>query len=582
MLVLGIHTGHNATAFLLHNGSVIGGLSQEKLNNIKNSADFPAQVIRALLSETGHKLTDIEQIAIAGHQVFPVRCYDYLFEPQVHDGAQRTGLAGFIRKLETYLPRIVFGPLFTLLRNFRQKALLNEGRRELFQNLTALGLGKVKVVYVDHHTCHARAAFHAFGGKGPALIFTADGSGDGQSATLTHVDANGIWELLGASPQTASLGGIYSSTTRFLGMRPLEHEYKVMGLAPYAKGYADSLYNRVFEPVIDLDPENPYRFRSALNCTRFYDHLTRTAVGERFDNIAAAAQRLIEERVMAWVKDAVQRTGIRNAYFGGGLFMNVKLNMRIQELTCLESIHFLPSCGDESNALGAAYAIQHTHHAPVPLHDLYLGLSFNADEIKRVLERYDVYSRFTVERPHNMTETISTLLANGEIVARFDGRNEWGARSLGNRAILAHPGRMESFFTVNDQIKCRDFWMPFAPTVLDTAAPRYLKNWSITRTPAPHMITAFHATELGRSELCAAVHRGDGTLRPQVLTHDINPQYYELIKAFEEKTGIGAVLNTSFNLHGKPLVATPDQALDTLEQSGLRHLVMGPFLISKT
>ncbi|MBE0533521.1 MAG: hypothetical protein IH626_22085 [Rhodospirillales bacterium] len=172
-------------------------------------------------------------------------------------------------------------------------------------------------------------------------------------------------------------------------------------------------------------------------------------------------------------------------------------------------------------------------------------------------------------------------MAEGHVVARFAGRNEWGARSLGNRAILAHPGRMESFYTINDQIKCRDFWMPFAPTILDGAAPKYLENWSMERTPAPFMITAFKATPLGQTELCAAIHHGDGTVRPQVLRRDANPDYYDLVRRFENKTGIGAVLNTSFNLHGKPLAATPEQALDTLRHSELRYLAIGPFLVSK-
>ena len=180
-----------------------------------------------------------------------------------------------------------------------------------------------------------------------------------------------------------------------------------------------------------------------------------------------------------------------------------------------------------------------------------------------------------------MNETVAGLLADGHVVARFAGGNEWGARSLGNRAILAHPGRMESFYTVNDQIKCRDFWMPFAPSVLDSAADQYLEGWSMDRTPAPFMITAFQSTEMGREKLVAALHRGDGTLRPQVLTEDANPDYYDLIKRFEAKTGTGAVLNTSLNRHGHPLAATPEQALDTLVHSGLQYLAIGSFLVKK-
>jgi carbamoyltransferase len=581
MRVLGLHCGHNATVFLLDDGVVKAGLSQEKLDDVKNSAGFPADAIRAMLVELDLRTEDIDEVAIAGHDVYPQRCYDYLFRKEVTDDASRTGLVGLARKLDAALIGKIAPELLNPLRHYRQKSLVAEGRRELRANLAALGLDRVPVTHIDHHTCHARAAFHGLGGEGPALIFTADGSGDDASAKITLVDERGHWTELGVTPLSSSLGGIYSATTRFLGMRTLEHEYKVMGLAPYAKEYADAVYKRVFEPAIDLDPANPFAFRAKTNCMRFYDHLVKVAVGERFDNLAAAVQRLIEERVLAWVEHAVAKAGVRKAYFGGGLFMNVKLNMRIQELACLEEAHFMPSCGDESNALGAAYAVQQVRGPVQPLENLYLGLSYGADEIEHCLARQNVRSTCQVDRPDDLNERVAVLLAEGRVVARFAGRNEWGARSLGNRAILAHPGRMESFYTINDQIKCRDFWMPFAPTILDSAAPKYLENWSIERTPAPYMITAFKATPLGQKELRAAIHHGDGTVRPQVLRRDANPDYYDLVKRFENKTGIGAVLNTSFNLHGKPLAATPEQALDTLRHSDLRYLAIGPFLVSK-
>ncbi len=581
MNILGIHAGHNASVFLLRDGKVIAGLSQEKLDDVKNSATFPGDVIEVLLKQAGLTSSAIDHVAIAGKQIYPRRSYDYLFQREVTDGRTRSGLLGFAHTLEEALPARLSSLLFSPLRTLRQKRLLSDGRKELEEHLQAAGLAQTPRTHIDHHTCHARAAYHALAGQGPTLIFTADGSGDHVSATVTAVDEAGHWTRLGVTGEGASIGGIYSATTRFLGMRPLEHEYKVMGLAPYAKSYADAVYERVFAPAVDIDPRNPFRFTSSLDTRKFYDHLKAHAVGERFDNIAAAAQRLIEERVLAWIQSAVAETGIRRAYFGGGLFMNVKLNKRIQECDHLDHTHFLPSCGDESNALGAAYAIAAQDGATQPLDHLYLGMAFDAQEIETCLNVYSERLQLDITRPDDLGGKVAEILAQGHVVARFAGANEWGARSLGNRAILAHPGRMESFFTVNDQIKCRDFWMPFAPTILDTAAPRYLKDWSMARTPAPHMITAFDTLPPGRTELCAALHRGDGTLRPQVLIRDINPDYYDLIQAFEDKTGIGAVLNTSLNLHGKPLAATPQQAMDTLVNSGLTYLAIGPFLVRK-
>jgi len=582
MIILGIHVGHNASVFLLDDGVVKAGLSQEKLDDIKNSAAFPADVIRVVLQQANLSPEGIDHIAIAGHQIYPSRCYDYLFKSQPSDGTTRIGIVGMAHKLKGALPRALTSILFAPLLRYRQNRLLQGGRRELEENLQRLGLENIPRTHVEHHTCHARAAFHALNGTGPALIFTADGSGDHVSSTVTSVDERGTWKCLGETGEAASVGGIYSATTRFLGMRPLEHEYKVMGLAPYAKSYADDVYDRVFAPTLLSRKDKPFGFSSSVDTRQFYEYLVDTAVGERFDNIAAAAQRLIEDRVLSWVESSVAKTGIHRAYFSGGLFMNVKLNKRIQELECLENAFFMPSCGDESNALGAAYSIALEAGKVKALDNLYLGVAYTPSAIEAQLEESAKDHALEFERPQNLTETVAQLLADGYVVARFSGANEFGARSLGNRAILAHPGRMESFFTINDQIKQRDFWMPFAPTVLDTSASLYLENWTMERTPAPHMITAFQSTDKGRVDLCAAIHRGDGTLRPQVLTRDVNPDYYDLIKAFEGKTKIGAVLNTSLNLHGKPLAATPSQALDTLLGSDLNYLVLGPFLVRKT
>ncbi len=581
MRILGIHSGHNSTAFLMEDGAVTAGLSQEKVDGIKNSAAFPIGAIESILAQVDLAPDDIDEIAMAGVQTFPSRCYDYLFHDDLNDGASRSGVVGLARRLERSALGSMAPGIFRALRRSRQKSLLTEGRIELQRHLTALHLNLAPRSHVDHHICHARAAFHGLGSETPALIFTADGSGDGVSATVTRVDEDGVWTCLGATLETESLGGLYSATTRFLGMRPLEHEYKVMGLAPYAKHYAEAVYERIFRPVIDLDPDNPFKFKTSVASRQFYDYLIHTASGERFDNIAAAVQRVLEERVIAWIRHAVKKTGIRHVYFGGGLFMNVKLNMLIQELDCLDAAYFLPSCGDESIALGAAYVAASKHGAVQPLADLYLGRPYDDSEIEQFLKSHASTAQYKIERLTNMTDRVADLLAEGSIVARFSGRNEWGARSLGNRAILAHPGYMESFFTINDQIKSRDFWMPFAPTILDRAAPRYLEDWSMKRTPAPHMITAFCATPEGRRDLCAAIHRGDNTLRPQVLTPHANPEYYALIAAFETRTGIGAVLNTSLNLHGNPLAASPAQAMETLDGSGLRYLAIGSFLVSK-
>ena len=582
MRILGIYCGHNATAVLMQDGEVVAALSEEKLDNIKNSAGFPAKAIAAILKEHELSAADIDHIAMASNEVFPRRCYDYLAHPSNQE--ELALKSKIVRSVERGVVGKLLPPLFQALRDYRYKELVEEGLEELEVTLTELDLASIPRTHVEHHECHATSAFYGLdpsAGADPALIFSLDGSGDRLCATVTIWNGQ-EWRRIAETPSSASLGSIYSLTTRFLGMRILEHEYKVMGLAPYCKDYYRSVFERVFEPVIRLDDRNPLVFKAECDTARFYDYLVENAVGERFDNVAGAVQHLIEERTTAWIREAIKSSGISRIFTSGGVFMNVKLNKRIQEMPEVSQCFFMPSCGDESIALGAAYSVARANGIAVqPLSDLYLGLSYSDDQISEFVNENGLEQRFAVRASDDIECDVAELLASRQIVARVSGNNEWGARSLCNRAILAHPSYIESFYTVNDQIKCRDFWMPFAPTILDSAAHKYLQDYDPDRAEAPYMITAFSATELGIKELRASIHQGDHTLRPQVLRPEHNPTYYRLVKEFEALSGIGAVLNTSFNLHGYPLAATLDQALMTFEQSGLRHMALGSFLISK-
>ena len=582
MLIMSLHAGHNATVGLLHEGRVIGLLSQEKLDNVKNSAAFPIDAARSLLEECSLDWGDVDAVAIAGNDIFPAYCYDYLFSARGGQLNRVSLLKSAARRMEQGAFGRALPGLFHMARRYRKETLVKQGRAELLEKIAQTPLRGKRIAHIEHHECHAYSAY--FGMRRDdtvALIFTADGSGDDICATVS-VFRDGKVERIAATPTEASLGGIYSNTTRFLGMKILEHEYKVMGLAPYCKGYQKDAYERIFSPTIDLDPENPLKFKSKVDASHFDSYLVRNAIGERFDNIAGAVQELLEERITRWIRTAIAKTGIHNIYTGGGVFMNVKLNMRIQDMDDVERAHFLPSAGDESNPIGAGYALAlECGDDPKPLDSLYLGVSFSRDELAAFIETNDLRSQYTVSEPADIESEIADLLAAREVVARFAGRCEWGARSLGNRAILAHPGHMASFYIVNDLIKARDFWMPFAPSVLDTDAARYLENYRPEKVEAPFMITAYRATPRAQSDLRAAMHQGDHTIRPQVVSVLQNPDYYRLISEFKSRTGIGAVLNTSLNLHGYPLVASPEQALMTLARSGLRNLALGPFLIRK-
>lgn len=581
MKALALHLGHNATAAIMEDGAILGAVSQEKIDGIKNSSAMPLEAAEALCDHAGWPLDSIDHVVLSSRIVYRPDAFATIADRKQRHYSTNPAVAA-ARWLERGLGKILPAP-FEIARAQLRRRQQAAGEQYLAECLRKSGLGRKPLSRFDHHLCHARAAYHCYPTPKdqPTLIFTLDGEGDGISATVSQADPDGTWTRLAETPAHDSLGWIYSATTRFLGMRVLEHEYKVMGLAPYAKQYFLDTYDRLFAPAINTD-DTGLRFEAPFHTAHFYDYLVENGVGERFDNLAAAVQHLVEERVTAWVRNGIARSGIRNIATGGGVFMNVKLNKKLQQLPEIARIDFMPSCGDESLPIGALYEFAaRTAMTLQPLPDLYLGADYDESAIAAFIAAEQLGARYSVLHFDDIGTRIAALLAEGEVVARFAGRGEWGARSLGNRAILAHPSRMESFYMVNDQIKSRDFWMPFAPTILDSFAERYLSGYDPAKVDASYMITAFDVRPDAVPLLRAALHQGDMTARPQVLGRKANPGYYALIERFSEITGVGAVLNTSLNLHGQPLVATPHQALYTFENSGLRNLALGPYLVRK-
>lgn len=559
---------------MLKDGKIVRAVSEERFTRRKNEDAVPANSWKWVLESegiTGEELDAVAVVSTENHSDYEKARGVALGMPSAARSIWAT-----IDYAHPIL-RVIALPLVHFIRKRRSAA----GRKAVKKILLKrLGVPESKIHFIDHHTCHAYAGYFGMtDGIEEALVLTLDGEGDGLCATV-NIAREGRIRRIAATPLEASIGLVYAATTIYMGMKPLEHEYKLMGLAPYAKEYYKKTYERVFKPMIWLD-ENELSFKSAFNTQRSLFYLDEMLKHERFDNIAASVQRLTEDLLVRWVRAAVKKTGVRRVILSGGVFMNVKANMLISELPEVEELYPLPSCGDESTPFGAvfyAYKELAGQDAPTtPLKDLYLGMEFGEKEIKEALARLG--KNYDVRRCKNIAKEIAGLLAEGEIVARCSGRMEWGARSLGNRAILANPSTWETVRIINEQIKSRDFWMPFAPTLSAERADDYLINPK--KIPAPYMIMAFRSKPLARKELVAAMHPADFTLRPQILENWSNPDYYRILEYFEKETGIGGVLNTSFNLHGEPMVCSPTDALYTMERSGLRHLVMGNIMVSK-
>jgi len=579
MKILSLQLGHNATVGLLIDGKIVGLISEEKFDNIKNSSNFPGNSIKWLIKE--FNVDKIDYIAVSGLKIYPSQMETFK--------EKKESKRSFKQKISDNLFLMLSNKKFFHNWYFKkvlssQEAIQEKAKSSFYKKMADI-LGediqkiKEKTIFVEHHNCHVYSAFYALNRnkKEKALIVSLDGSGDYYSATVNLYE-NGEIKRIASTKWIYSIGYIYSKTTLFLGLKPLEHEYKVMGLAPYAKyEYVKKVYEKYFKDIIWI--KDNLEFEAKIPTNRFELYLKENVCMQRFDNIAGAVQMLTEELVTKWIDLAMKRFNVNKVYTGGGVFMNVKLNKKIMELDRVKKPYFMPSCGDESNPIGAAFYVykEKTKKDPLPLKDLFLGVRYSNDEVKEFLKKYE--NKYVIKYYENIEEKIASLLADFKVVARFFGRCEWGARSLGNRAILGNASDMKTFYEINDMIKKRDFWMPFAPSILKEDASLYIKNPK--NIDAPYMIVAFDSTELAKKHLIAAMHQADHTLRAQLVDKEVNPHYHKIISEFKKLTGIGGILNTSFNLHGYPLVATLDQAMFTFENSGLKYLAIENYLVSK-
>ncbi len=565
IIILGITDGHNAGACLLRNGKIEYAISEERISRNKNEAGYPKLVVEKILKLSNVKAEEIHTVALAGkfsHEknfYSRVDWYKVGFENQLED-SKKGNMVNFENQLKG-----------------RKKAITDH-----------LGIDEKKITVVGHHLSHAASAYLAspWVNDEKVLVLTCDGSGDGICATV-NIGQNGKITRISKTENSASVGKVYSRITLLLGMKPLEHEYKIMGLAPYADEAGVAKSKKVLDELLEVKESSlEFSMKSKLSMNYCYEFLKTRLENHRFDWIAGGIQQLTEELVKKWVINTLKKTGCRKVVCAGGVFMNVKSNMHISELDMIDEIFIFPSAGDESLAMGSAmYAYSEILEEMgkkiqlEPIGPIYLGTEFSDSEIEDEIGKNELEKGFSVEYSKDVEKHVAELLSQGEIVARFKDRMEWGARSLGNRSILADPSSFDKVRDINLAIKQRDFWMPFAPSIISERQDDYIEN--PRKIKAPYMVMGFRTKERAHKELASAIHPYDLTSRPQLLEKEFNPAYYDLISNFEKHTGIPALLNTSFNLHGYPIVCTPTDAIHTLKKSGLKHLAVGNYLISK-
>lgn len=545
---------HDPSAAIFRDGQLVFGVEEERYTRNKHAENtFPRNAINSCLDYCGIELPEVESVLIpwkpkqTGKHDFKLAFRNPTLAEKAYDG---------VHSLLTYTTAL----------------------RKLKNRLRSIGEPVPTIKFYNHHLTHAASAFHPSGFE-QAVVLTIDGRGEADSTVVWKGNKDGLQQVA-TYEMPNSLGAFYAHITEFLGYRANNGEGKIMGLAPYGKrdpeienGLLSLIDTGVDYDVTALVEGGPRHALSKLEDT--FGREPRSKAGEFSDweqDFAFVAQSLTEEIVMDIVKEYVGQLGIHNVALSGGVALNCKMNKRIMEMDCVNEIFIQPVAHDAGTAVGAGMAENDVAETE-DMSTVYWGPEFSTTEIKETLSE----CKLDFREPDHIEKEVAEKLADGELVGWFQGRLEMGPRALGNRSILADPRTVESRDRVNEFVKHREEWRPFAPSMLEEAAYDYLEN----AEPSPYMIKTFDVKDEKTDELQAVLHPADDTTRPQTVREEQNPRYYRIIREFGNITGVPVVLNTSFNDHGEPIVTKPQEAIKDFYGMGLDILAIGDVIVEK-
>lgn len=561
MNILGIWDGHDSGAALLQDGQLRCAINEERLSRRKLEVCFPSRSIAACLALA--RLPPEQVHVVAASTSDPAKTLGRWWpgsKERYYSVRRRKAspgsTAGLTRGLKYRITEWGPGAASRLLSGRALKAELTRG-----------ALGQAQLRLVDHHEAHAAAAAWASGFASCAVV-TIDGLGDGVSATISKF-VDGRLHRVTTSPARSSLGVFFEHVTNLLNMRELEDEGKVMALADYAAPIADA-DNPLMEWV---------QVRDGVIETKRPGHAMRAPLARvhwRFPNeqFAYLAQRVVEHTTMALVRDAVRLTGLPTVALAGGVVSNVKATRRVRLMPEVESAYVFPHMGDGGLALGAAVlaGVSAGDGVRLRLDRLDLGPSYDVGELEAGVRA----AGLRPERVDDVPGRVADLLAEGRIVMWFQGAMEYGPRALGQRSVLARPDRFDIRDRLNLVLKRRVWYQPFCPSLLENDARRMLADWDGGTNRS--MTMAYEVAQEYRCHM-AGVMSVDGTCRPQIIGENDAGDFAELLREARRRWGVGVVLNTSFNIHGEPLVCSPAEAVDVFLRSGADALAIGPFLV---
>lgn len=566
MYILGISCFyHDSAAALIKDGVLIAAADEERFSRIKHDSSFPQKAVNFCLKKAGISSEDLS--------------YVVFYEKP------------FMKFERLFLTSLDYAP--------KTRELFTESMKKWFFNhlwikshiVDHLGIPPKKLLFSEHHLSHAASSFFC-SPYTKAAVLTADAVGEWATVTWGIAEGNTI-TLKEELRFPHSLGLLYSAFTVFAGFEANEGEYKLMGLAPYGKPiYKDkinSLLNGKKDGSFSLILDNfSYQYSLRNIYTKRFEKLfgnankTPDKVIPYYADIAASIQTVLEELLLTIASYVKKQTGLDNLCYAGGVALNGVANWKIATSGFFKNVFIQPAAGDSGGALGAALWAYHTilgKKRNFVMHNVYYGESQTEEKTESFLKKEGI--SYKKKSDGKLTEEVVDAIARGNVVGWVQDEFEWGPRALGHRSILADPRKKQMRNTVNTKIKFREAFRPFAPSILAEKGKDYFQTQSKeNQFPFKYMLYVVPVKK-DKQEKLAAITHVDGTTRPQFVEKEVNPLYYNLIKAFGEKTSIPVLLNTSFNLKGEPIVNTVEEAMKTFKKSGLDMLVINRCIIKK-
>ena len=559
MYILGIWDGHDSGAAIIKDDQILVALNEERLTRRKLEINFPEQSINKCLNYLNLDPAAIKHVAVSTcdfsktlARVFPYTKEEYYL---IRRRKKTPGKVSDLKKKAKYK-----------LTEFGYSALTKRlSEMCIRKSLDRSGFNNYQVYLIDHHLCHVTAAAFCSGFSN-CLVITIDGIGDALSGTISTFSQEELSRKVVLSGRH-SLGIFFEHVTNLMNMRELEDEGKVMALANYAYPIPDAE-----NPLLDLIEVDGLEVKCRYSTLKMYGELKKILWRYPSEQFAYMAQRTLEIKILELVKNGLSATGLKRVALAGGVFSNIKVNMLIRTLPEVEGCFVFPHMGDGGLALGAALSANYELNkiCSYSLDDVFLGIDYSEDQIKTALDASGLEYKYF----ENIEEETAGLIFKGYIVFWFQGRMEYGPRALGHRSILALPNSKRIRDLLNLRLKMRVWYQPFCPSMLEEDAQFYLEQYDV---PNRFMTMGYMVKDDKRDEL-EGVISVDGSCRPQIIKGN-ESQYGKLLVEVKKMTGRGVVLNTSFNIHGEPMVCSPKDAIDTLKRTKNDYLIIGNYLV---